>query len=493
MSLFEREADICLILEGTYPYVSGGVSNWTHETIAKQSHLRFHIVSILPRDEDPRSLYAMAPNVIGVSNIYLHRLKGGDKLSENEAAGIFTDLEPHLANLMTGKAQLGDLKRIMEIFAPYRDRLGAETLLNSQAAWDMLTRMYEASFAESSLLDYFWSWRSILGGLYTLLVADLPKAKCYHAMSTGFAGMLAARASLETGKPVILTEHGIYTNERRIEISSADWLEENASKALTVDRTTLHLRDLWNNTFANYSNICYEACRDIITLFADNQPAQVADGADLKKMRVIPNGIDTAIYGNIRKREHDRPTIALIGRVVPIKDIKNYLRAVASLVKQIPDLRAYIIGGTEEDPDYAKECRELVDYFGLQQAVEFTGRVNVEDYLPEIDVLVSSSISEAQPLSILEAGAAGIPVVATNVGACTEMVLGKPGESPSLGAGGVVVSLANPQALAEASHKLLTDKEFHASCSAAIRKRVETYYNKQDQYEAYRELYASCM
>src|SRR5690606_26568848 len=117
-----------------------------------------------------------------------------------------------------------------------------------------------------------------------------PQAGCYHAMSTGYAGLMGARAGLETGKPVILTEHGIYTNERRIEISSAQWLEENASRALTVDFTSLHLRDLWATTFANYSRICYQACREIITLFAGNQQAQLADGADKEKLRIIPNG-----------------------------------------------------------------------------------------------------------------------------------------------------------------------------------------------------------
>jgi glycosyltransferase involved in cell wall biosynthesis len=487
-------ADICLILEGTYPYVSGGVSSWTHELIARQSHLKFHIVCILPRDQkDPEPMYTMASNVVGVTNIHLHRLQEGNTIAQNKATRLFSELEQPLLNITTGTADLSDLKRMMDAFAPFRDTLGQDMLLDSEAAWELVTHMYQTSFADSSMLDYFWSWRAIVGGLYSLLTAPLPKAKAYHVMSTGFAGLYGARAYLETSRPVILTEHGIYTNERRIEISSADWLEENASKAMTVDPTALHLRDLWNTTFVNYSRICYESCRYIITLFSGNQQAQIADGADPEKMQIIPNGVDIERYGNIVRKPHARPTVALIGRVVPIKDVKNYLRAVQLLVRSLPDLRAFILGPTDEDPLYAKECRDMVDYFGLTHVVEFTGRVIIDDYLSEIDVLMFSSISEAQPLTILEAGACGIPVVATDVGACAELLLGKADESPPLGAGGVVVPLANTQALAEGALKLLTNREFHDQCGAALKQRVAIYYNKKDQHEAYRSVYASCI
>ncbi len=50
MSLRTPTADVCLILEGTYPFVSGGVSSWTHDLIQKQSHLTFHVLALLPRD-----------------------------------------------------------------------------------------------------------------------------------------------------------------------------------------------------------------------------------------------------------------------------------------------------------------------------------------------------------------------------------------------------------------------------------------------------------
>lgn len=490
--MIREKVDVCMILEGSYPYIAGGVSTWAHEMITSHDHLTFHVISIVPRDEKPVMRYTLPRNVRGMSTIYLQQLEEGQMLPTAEMEKIFDSIHTPLVNLTTGRASLQDFRKIMEAVAPYEGKIGSKVMLNSEEAWNLMLSMYETSFPQTSLLNYFWSWRSVLGGLYSLMVAELPQAGCYHALSTGYAGLLGACAKIKTGKPLILTEHGIYTNERRIEIAAANWLEEGDSHSMTIDRIHLSLRDLWSSSFANYSRICYQACDHVITLFSGNQIAQIADGADAEKMSIIPNGIAVEQFASIPKRQHASPTIAMIGRVVPIKDVKNFLRAVSALHQSIADLRVYIMGPTDEDPEYFEECKSIVEYFVLQNVITFTGRVDIKEYLSEVDVLVSSSISEAQPLVILEVGAAGIPTVATDVGACREMILGKPDEEPALGAGGVVVSPSNPQALAQGIFSLLTDKELYSKCSDAARKRVATYYNKQSQLTAYKNLYATC-
>src|SRR3546814_18617729 len=90
-----------------------------------------------------------------------------------------------------------------------------------------------------------------------------------------------------------------------------------------------------------------------------------------------------------------------------------------------------ILGPFDEDPGYCQECRDLVAMLGLGETVKFMGQVKLDDWLGRIDAIVLTSISEAQPLVILEAGAAGVPTVATDVGACREMILGPPDESRS--------------------------------------------------------------
>lgn len=485
-----KNADICLILEGTYPYVAGGVSGWTHELILSQPHLKFALVSLLPRDEEePELKYELPENVVSVDRLYLQRLPKGKVLLPRESHNLFEQVDDVLQTLTTGTATLADFEHIVTAFQPYLNSLGETTLLNSEQAFKLLSEMYERDFSESSFLDYFWSWRAVLAGLFSLVEFDLPKAGLYHAVSTGYAGLLAARARIETGKPTIITEHGIYTNERRIEIASAEWLTEGASKALTISQTRIDLRDLWTSTFVNYSRIAYEAADQVLTLFGDNQRAQIIDGAPVEKLAVIPNGIDVEKYSAVGKQPHDRPTVALIGRVVPVKDIKAFIRAVSILKDRLGEIMAYVIGPDDEDKHYAAECRHMVEYLGLEENILFTGRADIRQYLPRIDVVALSSISEAQPLVVLEAGACGIPTVSTDVGACREMLLGSRDEEPPLGEGGIIVPPANPTALANGMYALLTDRARYDAASATIKQRVAKYYNKKDQHAAYRELY----
>ena len=206
-----RKADVCLILEGTYPYVTGGVSTWTHDLISAQSDLSFHLVTLFaPSTEQLVLRYQIPKNVISLSNVFIQRIRPGAEPT-NRWARFVEQLEGPLTKLQTGGG-LDDLTRLIQLIQPVRQELGAQILMNSPAAWDLLVRMYDRDFAHASFIDYFWSWRSILGGLYSILFADIPSARVYHSVSTGYAGLLAARASVETGRPSILTEHGIYTN-----------------------------------------------------------------------------------------------------------------------------------------------------------------------------------------------------------------------------------------------------------------------------------------
>jgi len=486
-----KQADVCLILEGTYPFVTGGVSNWSHDLIMEQNHLSFHLVAIVPHDAELELKYKLPGNVASLTTIRLADLPVGADCSSLMARRIHNALQGPLESITAEEPlELDELKKIVDTFRSTNLQLGRHILLDRQEAWKQLISLYEHAFDDHSFLDYFWSYRAIAGGIYSVLLAPLPEANIYHALSTGYAGLMAARAKIETKKPVMVTEHGIYTNERRIEVASADWLSSTASKALTVDKPRRDLRDLWIDSINNFSNVCYQACDNIITLFEGNQKHQLEDGAELSKMSIIPNGVDLKRYGNIARRRGGTPTIGLIGRVVPIKDIKTYIRAVALLKQYMPELKAYVIGPTDEHPDYYQECVTLVEMLGVKNNIAFTGLARVDDYLGSLDVLVLTSVSEAQPLVMLEAGACGIPLVATDVGACRELIEGSTRESPNLGEGGIVTALASPAATAEAIYALLSDSDRYDRCSQNIRRRVTMHYDQSVQHAKYRDLYA---
>lgn len=482
------QVDVCLILEGTYPYVSGGVSTWTHDLLRAQSDLTFHLVCLLPQHADLTLRYKLPENVLGITHIVVGGLpKGAARLGE--AKGLLKRLEDPLLKLTAG-GSLADVAEVLAELRPLRARLGSEVLLNSPEAWDLLLRMYRSTHGESAFLDYFWTWRTILGGLYSILLAEIPDARVYHAVSTGYAGLFAACARLKTGRPVLLTEHGIYTNERRIEIAMADWLYHASATGLQIEKPARDLKDMWVDTFISYSHASYEAASRILTLYCGNQQYQVEDGAQPEKLGVIPNGIDFERYSAAAlNRGAHPPTVALIGRVVPIKDVKTYIRAIAIVRDAVPDVQALLLGPTDEDPRYFAECQNLVHHLGLQNYFTFAGPVQVADYLGRLDAVVLTSISEAQPLVILEAGAAGVPSVVTDVGACREMIYGDRREKELLGAGGEVTPLANPTATAHALVRLLTDPAHWDRSSRAIRERVRKYYDKPALDCAYRELY----
>jgi len=483
------EADVCLILEGTYPYAMGGVSSWTHELIQTQNHLTFSIVALASADAPAKLLYELPPNVVHLQTLRLQCLpKGKPALPAGDEQKLFSILNENLRRLQQSNATLADLKNITEAFAPHRDRLGSNILLDSRSAWHMLEDMYRTTMPQVSFLDYFWSWRGLFGGLLSILLADLPRAKTYHALCTGYAGLLLARARLETGRSCLVTEHGIYTNERRIEIASAEWIDDPHSFNLSLQSSGRNLKDFWTDTFTNYSRLCYEASDEIVTLYEGNHEFQLMDGAFPEKLRVIANGIDAEKYASISRKDHP-PSVALIGRLVPIKDIKTYIKAVHRLKNKIPDLRAWLLGPSDEDPEYARECLEMIEHFGLQETLLLPGKVNVSDYLGQIDVVVLTSLSEAQPLVLLEAGAAGLPVVATNVGACREMIMGARSEHPNLGPGGAIVPLGSPAAVADELYRLLSDRTYYKHCSASMQERVRRHYRKADQHGAYVELY----
>jgi polysaccharide biosynthesis protein PelF len=158
-------------------------------------------------------------------------------------------------------------------------------------------------------------------------------------------------------------------------------------------------------------------------------------------------------------------------------------------VNRLPEAEGWIIGPEDEDAEYAQECHNLAIGLGLEAKVKFLGFQRLTDVLPQVGVVALSSISEALPLVLLEGFAAGVPAVATDVGACRQLIYGLDAEDQALGAAGSVVGIADPQAFATAALELLTDQnKWQAASNAGIR-RVETYYNQEQMFGRYRAIY----
>lgn len=495
----DSEIDVCLVVEGAYPFVAGGVSSWLDWLIRNQPELSFAVVAIVADDGPRQQKMAFPDNVVHFSTVALSpRRAGRSRQFPRQAADWFgTRLEKVLAE--GDRAAFADLVAFAETPQPRgalrkRRQPGRSDLLDSMASWDAMLRVYEQRAPQSSFMDFFWAWRFLLGGFFSVLTADLPKAACYHAISTGFAGLLAARAALAHDRPALITEHGIYTNERRIDLTMADWLSDTIDKGPRGIDARKDVRDFWIESFEAFARVSYATARRITTLYRGNQTFQRAIGAEDEKLVVIPNGIELGQFAGLEPVSTGRrPTVALIGRVVPIKDIDTMIVAAAEIRRNVPDVEVLIMGPTDEDPDYFATCQKRVQSLGLENTVRFTGRVNIFDYLPRIDVLTLTSISEAQPLVLLEGGAAGIPCVATDVGSCREIIEGAPDEAPKLGTAGFVVPPMSPQAMSEAVVELLMDDALRRACGAVLKRRVESRFSSGASSRRYADLYREAM
>jgi glycosyltransferase involved in cell wall biosynthesis len=481
-------ADVCMIVEGAYPYVSGGVSAWVHGVIRRQPDLQFCVVAILPEPPPPAAKYGELPNLAAMHHLYLSEAygRGGwHRPSSFDQAGLDKATDAFLSG-----GGLEELAKVDRLMAPLVKARRTADLLDSTLAWNLVCDLYAREMPHESFLHFFWAWRALFGGLVATLSFPLPPARVYHTVSTGYAGLLAARAAVETGRPAIITEHGVYTNERRIEILQADWIVDTVDKGFAIHDPRRDLRDFWATAFESYARACYEACTEVITLHGANQSPQIMQGASPQRMKIIPNGVDYQTLSLLAQvGAHDPPTVALVGRVVPIKDIKTYIQAIQIVTRQVPGLNALVMGPGDEQPDYFQECKAMVAQLGLSDIVRFTGQVDVTQFFPRIHVNVLTSLSESQPLSVLEAGAACIPTIATDVGACREMLLGRRDEHPALGAGGILTDVASPEQTAAAISELLHDGDCRRRLGLVMQQRVQRHYDLDLVDGAYATIY----
>ena len=186
---------------------------------------------------------------------------------------------------------------------------------------------------------------------------------------------------------------------------------------------------------------------------------------------VIRNGIDVGHTPTIEERRGARALLELspadiaVGIVARLTDQKAHevlLRAVARLVPNHPDLRLVVIG----DGPRAGELRAEVDRLGIRQQVHFMGvRPDVAHLLPGLDLACLSSVNEGAPMSVLEAMAAGLPVVTTDTGALRDMVTD--------GEDGFVVPIGDVRRLADRIEQLVADPTMRARFGAAARARAD--------------------
>ncbi len=462
---------VCLFTEGSYPYVTGGVSNWVHQYINSSPHIKFKVLSIMPsKEEEIKYRYEIPRNVIEIKTIYLndymdikHRVfKKNPRLSPQEKKDIL--------NLLQMNKDI-NWKRVISIFTKGRKLGSAIDFLQSYDFWNLAIDYYNKDFEAESFNNYFWTIRSMLVPFIYLLQQEPLEADIYHSISTGYAGIVATSFASRTGKPFLLSEHGIYCREREEELLKAKWV-------------TGIYKKFWIDFFYAISIAAYNEAELITSLYYRNRNMQIDLGASPDKTRIVPNGVEFSKFKK-PKEAHEGYNIGAVLRVVPIKDVMTLIKSFKIVKEDMNNVKLHLIGPTDEDLDYYDQCVSLVNLLSLTEDVIFTGRVDVSEYLRKMDVLTLTSISEGQPLVILEGMAAGIPTVATNVGSCKEMLEKNKFE----GACGIITKLASPNDTASALIKLLKNPKLRNEMSINGIKRVQRAYNKKNVVDSFNNFY----
>jgi len=483
-----ESADVGLLLEGTYPYVSGGVSAWVHELITGFPELSFGVCFLGATPETTGGIkYRLPDNVVHVEVHHLMAEGERERRPRRRGrtaprAGTFEGLHEAMRTGTAPPPAVVDALAALD----EADGLSLHEFLHDDGSFDALCEEYDARHAGESFLDFFWTARTMHLPLFKLagIARSLPRFRIVHAVSTGYAGALGALVRRRTNARFVLTEHGIYTKERAIDLAHADWIKGGA------------LRRLWIQFFEALGRMAYAAADPIVSLYEGNRARQIADGAAPERTRIIANGIDLERFPAARRdvSQPPPPVAGLIGRVVPIKDIKTFIRAMQEVVAVMPEAQGWIVGPEDEDPRYADECRALVRTLGLGDAVRFLGYRPAEEVLPQLGVAVLTSISEAQPLFVLEAFAAGVPVVSSDVGCCRELIEGRADEDGDpAGSAGAVTGIAAPEETARAILRLLGDGEAWAQARRIGRVRAHGLYGRARMLDGYREVYGPAL
>ena len=207
-------------------------------------------------------------------------------------------------------------------------------------------------------------------------------------------------------------------------------------------------------------------------------------GVAPQKVAVIGNGIDLSRFAGASPTLSEELNkgqgllIGTAGRLIPQKGIEYFLMAASEVLKEFPSLLFGIVG---EGP-HRSTLERLIKDLGIERSVVFTGlRADMPNVYASLDVFVLPSLEEGMPMTVLEALASGLPVIATKVGAVTKLVF--PNQT------GILVRPREAKDLAAALISLIEDPELRVRLGQNGRSLVRNEYSSSVMSQRYLRLY----
>ncbi|MGV1872914.1 glycosyltransferase [Agrobacterium rosae] len=214
-------------------------------------------------------------------------------------------------------------------------------------------------------------------------------------------------------------------------------------------------------------------CRSICDAAASIMPGRESDVVEIPSMVDLSefDGIERAAVRASLGVNEGTVLVGWVGRLDPKKNVEDFIEAAALAHARNPDMRFLVIGGPDAFlPDYAEQLQTLTKTRQLQNVLRFLGdRKDIPALLSALDIFVWLSKGEGMPHVIAEAGAAGLPVIATPDNGAMQQI--------EDGVSGFFVPYNDPAAVAAAIERLSTSSELRRTIGQALRHKVETTYS----------------
>jgi len=291
-----------------------------------------------------------------------------------------------------------------------------------------------------------------------------------------------------------------YIKNERIDIVHSYLFETNilavaAARMARRGRVIISVRAInnWMGWRHRTANRLVNRFADSITVVSHAVESSVIEkeGADPEKVRVIPNGVEVSENGPPRHVARDSarsrldlhrsgPVVGCVANFNRYKDHSTLVQAAQTVVADLPESTFVLVG----DGPLRATIEEQVHTVGLDANFVFTGAIlDASRAMPAFDLFVLPSLEEGMPNVVLEAMAAGVPVVATDVGGTPEVVVD--------GKTGLLVPPRCPASLAAAVTELIRDTERAEQMGVEGRMRIASEFSLERMVDAVQDLYVS--
>lgn len=466
---------VCLITEGTYPHVLGGVSSWCDQLVRGLDDVDWSIVPITAGGWRRRSLFDIPDHAQLEPSLELwSRTRTPSGLLRRRPDAGVVDLPARLCrDLLWAETDPESLSATLAAcHEAGPDAIGAFRTIE---AWDRFVRtLVQLSSAQGTdrFTDVEFSageaadlWQT-LSWVARAACRDLPPSDALIITAAGWPAVLAAVAKQRSGTPVILVEHGVYVREAYLNASRSG---VSAGRQLSSTRLATAL-----------ARLAYHVADKITPVTSAHRPWERYLGAPDARIEPIVNGIDSSRRPTPPRNGR---TVVSVGRIDPLKDIVTMLHTARHTIDRMPDVQFRHYGpAAPHNRHYERMCRRVHAALELGDRFVFMGATNdAHGVIRAADLYLSTSISEGLPLSLLEAMTEARPIVSTDVGGCAEVVAGC----------GMVVNAGDSLALSHAITTILESPDLARMLGRRGHRRVQRRFSIQRQHQRYRELIAA--